>query len=101
MSLDHLRAKSLLHKIDELRRANRMEVNRHRVEILNRGLVERFCDVPLVAAYVFNCSDAFAVLLVRRLTEGCRARSDSARINFVNIGNVKMNRSRTRFKTWT
>src|SRR6185436_13036163 len=101
MSLDHLRSKSVLHKIDELRRANGMEVNRHRVQILNRRRVEALCDVPLVATDVLNPSAAFTVLLVRRLAERRCARSHSTRINFVNIRNVKVNRRWVRIKTWT
>ena len=85
MSLNHFRTKRVLQEVDELRRANGMEVNRERMEILNRSWIEASCDIPLVTADVLNRSDAFAVLLIRWLAQGSCAGRHSARIHLVHV----------------
>src|ERR1700741_2037467 len=101
MSFDYLRPEALLQEIDELRRANRVKVNRDRVKILNRTRIKASCDIPLVATDVPNCSATFAVLLIGRFSEGRCPGSDRAGIDFVHIRNVQVNRRRPRVKSWT
>src|SRR6185369_7640635 len=98
---DHLRSKSLLDKIDELRCTDRMEVNRDCMKILNRSGIMRSRDIPFVTTNIFNCCETFAVNLVRWFTEGSGAGGHSACINVVDIRNVQVNRSRARVKSWT